>query len=147
MSASRPGLRAITSGPLPPNPLDMLASDRTARLFAKVKSMCDVLVLDAPPVLSVTDALLLATHADAALLVTAARATRRDLIVRAYETLKRSGVDIIGSVLNKVRQSDLGYYYSHYYYGYYYGSPSETPEEIPLVGRMQEPGEKIPVRK
>lgn len=137
-----PGLRVITSGPLPPNPLDMLASQRAQELLSGVKELCDMLILDSPPVLSVTDALLLATHSDAALLVTAARSTRRDLVVKAYQTLRRSAVDIIGGVLNKVRQSDLGYYYSHYYYGYYYGSPGEVPEEIPVVGRMHEPGEK-----
>ena len=135
-----PGLSVITSGPLPPNPLDMLASQRADSLLKQVKQMCDTLVLDSPPVLSVTDALLLAVHADSALLVANARGTRRDLIVKAYETLQRSGVDIIGAVINRVRQSDLGYYYSHYYYGYYYGSPGEVPEEIPVVGRMQEPG-------
>ncbi|MHB0878130.1 MAG: polysaccharide biosynthesis tyrosine autokinase [Anaerolineae bacterium] len=137
-----PGLSVITSGPLPPNPLDMLASKRADSLLKQVKQMCDTLVLDSPPVLSVTDALLLAVHADSALLVANARGTRRDRIVKAYETLKRSGVDVIGAVINRVRQSDLGYYYSHYYYGYYYGSPGEVPEEIPVVGRMQEPGKQ-----
>ena len=139
-----PRLRVITSGPLPPNPLDMLASRRAQQLLTHVKSLCDTLVLDSPPVLSVTDAMLLATHVDTALLVVGARNTRRDLIVKAYHTLRRSGVDVIGAVLNKVRQSDLGYYYSHYYYGYYYGTPGEVPEEIPVVGRMQEPGQKAP---
>lgn len=134
------GLSVITSGPLPPNPLDMLASQRADSLLKQVKQMCDTLVLDSPPVLSVTDALLLAVHADSALLVAAARSTRRDQIVKACQTLRRSGVDIIGTVINKVRQSDLGYYYSHYYYGYYYGTPGDVPEEIPVVGRMQEPG-------
>jgi len=137
-----PGLRVITSGPLPPNPLDMLASRRAQQLLTHVKSLCDTLVLDSPPVLSVTDAMLLATHVDTALLVAGARSTRRDLIVKAYHTLRRRGVDVIGAVLNKVRQSDLGYYYSHYYYGYYYGTPGEVPEEIPVVGRMQEPGQR-----
>ncbi len=135
-----PGLRVITSGPLPPNPLDMLASRRADQLITEMKAMCDTLLLDSPPVLSVTDPLLLGTHADGALLVAAAKSTRRNLVVKAYQTLRRSGVDVIGAVLNKVRQSDLGYYYSHYYYGYYYGSPNEVPEEIPLVGRMQDKG-------
>ncbi|NLT41124.1 MAG: polysaccharide biosynthesis tyrosine autokinase [Anaerolineae bacterium] len=135
-----PGLQVITSGPLPPNPLDMLASQRAQDLLAILRDRCDMLLLDSPPVLSVTDAMLLASHADAALLVTAARSTRRDLVLKAFETLKRSNIDIIGTVLNKVRQSELGYYYSHYYYGYYYGTPGEVPEEIPVVGRMQEPG-------
>lgn len=135
-----PGLRVITSGPLPPNPLDMLASQRAQDLLAVLRDKCDMLILDSPPVLSVTDSMLLASHTDAALLVTAARSTRRDLVLKAYETLKRSNIDIIGTVLNKVRQSELGYYYSHYYYGYYYGAPGEVPEEIPVVGRMQEPG-------
>ncbi len=137
-----PGLQVITSGPLPPNPLDMLASRRAEQLLTDVKQLCDTLILDSPPVLSVTDALLLAVHVDSALLVCGARSTRRDLVIRAYHTLRRSSVDIIGSVLNKVRQSDLGYYYSHYYYGYYYGTPGEVPEEIPVVGRMEEPGRK-----
>lgn len=137
-----PGLSVITSGPLPPNPLDMLASQRAERLLSEIKGRCDTLVLDSPPVLSVTDSLLLAVHVDAVLLVANARGTRRDLIVKAHQTIRRSGVDVIGAVLNRVRQSDLGSYYSHYYYGYYYGSPGEVPEEIPVVGRMQEPGQK-----
>jgi polysaccharide biosynthesis transport protein len=137
-----PGLRVITSGPLPPNPLDMLSSKRADQLITQIKGMCDTLVLDSPPVLSVTDPLLLATHVDGALLVAGAKSTRRNLVLKSYQTLKRSGVDVIGAVLNKVRQSDLGYYYSHYYYGYYYGSPNEVPEEIPVVGRMQDKPEK-----
>jgi Mrp family chromosome partitioning ATPase len=98
-------------------------------------------------VLSVTDALLLAQNADAALLVVAARRTRKDVILRALQTLKRSGVDIIGAVLNMVRQSDLGYYYSHYYYGYYYASPDEVPGEIVLVGRMAQDADAAQERK
>jgi capsular exopolysaccharide synthesis family protein len=142
-----PGLQLLPSGPLPPNPLDLLSSRRASQLFAELKRRCSALVIDSPPVLSVTDALLLAQNADAALLVVAARRTRKDVILRALQTLKRSGVDIIGAVLNMVRQSDLGYYYSHYYYGYYYASPDEVPGEIVLVGRMAQDADAAQERK
>ncbi|NLE77026.1 MAG: CpsD/CapB family tyrosine-protein kinase [Chloroflexi bacterium] len=135
-----PNLRILTSGPLPPNPLDMVGSHRTDRAIRELKGLCDVLVVDSPPVITVTDALILATKVEAGLLVAQASSTRRDLIIRAAETLQKSGVDFLGPVLNRVRLSDLGYYYSYYYYGYYYDEAEMAGETMPLVTRMKRSG-------
>jgi len=135
--AETEGLRVLTSGPLPPNPLDMVASQRTEQAIQTLTAEYDVLIMDSPPVLTVTDAMILATRVAAGLLVVQAGSTRRDVIVRAYRTLQKAGVDVLGATLNRVRLSDLGYYYSYYYYGYYYDEADMAGEVMPLVARMK----------
>jgi len=130
-------LRVLTSGPLPPNPLDMVASRRADQAIQALLERCEVLIVDSPPVLTVADAMVLATKVKAAILVIQAGTTRRDVIIRAYRTLQKAGVDVLGPVLNRVRLSDLGYYYSYYYYGYYYEEADMAGEVMPLVARMK----------
>ncbi|MGQ9585071.1 MAG: polysaccharide biosynthesis tyrosine autokinase [Anaerolineae bacterium] len=135
--AETENLRVLTSGPLPPNPLDMVASRRTEQAIRTLTGLCDVLIMDSPPVLTVADAMVLATRVDAALLVVQAGTTRKDVILRAFRTLQKAGVDVLGAALNRVRLSDLGYYYSYYYYGYYYEEADLAGEVMPLVARMK----------
>ncbi|MGQ9458892.1 MAG: polysaccharide biosynthesis tyrosine autokinase [Anaerolineae bacterium] len=135
--AETENLRILTSGPLPPNPLDMVASRRADQAIQALLERCEVLIVDSPPVLTVADAMVLATKVKAAILVIQAGSTRRDVILRAYRTLQKAGVDVLGPVLNRVRLSDLGYYYSYYYYGYYYDEADMAGEVMPLVARMK----------
>lgn len=135
--AETENLRILTSGPLPPNPLDMVASRRAEQAIQTLLDQCEVLIVDSPPVLTVADAMVLATKVKAAILVIQAGTTRRDVIIRAYRTLQKAGVDVLGPVLNRVRLSDLGYYYSYYYYGYYYEEADMAGEVMPLVARMK----------
>lgn len=116
------GLLLMPSGPLPPNPAELLGSRRMAELVEELKSQADIVLFDSPPLLPVADATLLASLCDAALLVVLAANTRADALVRAKEQLTQSGTRLLGVVLNRVGTQRDGYYY---YYHYYYPSDRE----------------------
>jgi capsular exopolysaccharide synthesis family protein len=90
----------VPSGPLPPNPADILGSRRMEQVIAALKARADVILFDAPPVVSVTDATVLGTKVDGVLLVVCAGRTRREHAQRAKELLERVHVRIVGAVLN-----------------------------------------------
>jgi len=93
------GLQLLTSGPLPPNPADLLLSQAMDRAIEALKGLADYVLFDAPPVLAVTDAAVLASKLDGLLLVIKAGATRRDQAERARDTLQRVNARIIGVAL------------------------------------------------
>ena len=97
-------LLLVPSGPLPPNPADVLGSSRMEQVIEAFKGRADVILFDAPPVIAVTDAAVLGTKVDGVLLVVAAGRTRRDHAERAKELLERVNVRIIGAVLNEARR-------------------------------------------
>jgi non-specific protein-tyrosine kinase len=90
----------LPSGPLPPNPADLLGSRKMEQAIAALKSRADIVLFDAPPVIAVTDATVLGTKADGVLLVVSAGRTRREHAQRAKELLERVHVRIVGAVLN-----------------------------------------------
>ena len=90
----------IPSGPLPPNPADILGSRRMEEAIAKLKARADIVLFDAPPVVAVTDGAVLGTKVDGVLLVVCAGRTRREHAQRARELLERVHVRIVGAVLN-----------------------------------------------
>jgi non-specific protein-tyrosine kinase len=105
----------MPSGPLPPNPADLLGSPRMAELIKALRLQADMVVFDSPPVMAVADAVLLARLTDAMLLVVRAESTRADVLKKAMEHLNQAGANMLGVVLNGVSRSNNGYYY-HYYY-------------------------------
>ena len=106
-------LHALTSGPLPPNPADVIGSRRMDDVIAALKDRADYVLFDAPPTLAVTDAALLGLKVDGVLLTLRAGSSRRDHAARAKEELERVKVPIIGAVLiNAPRDSAIGSYYS-----------------------------------
>lgn len=105
------GLRLVPSGPLPPNPADILGSRRMEQAIAALKERADIILFDAPPVASVTDAAVLGAKADGLLLVVRAGHTRREHAERARDLLERVHVRIVGAVLNDApRDVTLGGY-------------------------------------
>jgi capsular exopolysaccharide synthesis family protein len=105
-------LSLLTSGTLPPNPADLLGSQRMDAIIKQLKGEADVVLFDAPPVIAVTDATLLATKLDGVLLVFRAGGTRRDHAERAKELLERVNIRLVGAVLTNA-QVDVrmgGYY-------------------------------------
>jgi capsular exopolysaccharide synthesis family protein len=94
-----PGLRVLTSGALPPNPVALLSSNRLAELLAELSSEADYILCDAPPVLAVTDAALWAGKVDGVLLVINAGRTKRDQAKRARDVLEKVRAHIVGAVL------------------------------------------------
>jgi len=106
-------LQVLTSGPLPPNPADVIGSRRMDEVIAALKQKADYILFDAPPVLAVTDAALLGHKVDGLLLVLRAGTSRRDHARRAQEELERVKVPVIGTVLtNAPRDSVVSSYYA-----------------------------------
>lgn len=111
------GLSIITSGPIPPNPSELLGSAKMSEFLAWAREEYDVVILDTPPVIAVTDAVLLAPQVDNVLLVLKPGHSRIDLAREARDRLQTAGAKNIGVVLNEARMQGSGYYNYYYYYG------------------------------
>ena len=97
------GLQLVSSGPLPPNPSELLGSRRMEEIIASLLERADVVLFDAPPVVAVTDAAVLATKVDGALLVINAGGTKRDYAKAAKARLEKVNANLLGAVLNNVK--------------------------------------------
>ena len=115
-------LSLITTGILPPNPSESLGSQRMKELINILSEKYDYMFFDSPPIIAVTDALVLAPWIDGIILVLRSEMTDKDAALRAYELLKKVNAKMIGSLLNDVSSSYMygSGYYSYYYYYYYY---------------------------
>ncbi|OQY80408.1 MAG: hypothetical protein B6D41_21095 [Chloroflexi bacterium UTCFX4] len=109
-------LRLLTTGPLPPNPAELLGSRSMSDLLAALEADSDILIVDSPPVLAVADASILARAVDGTLLVIDSGQTRRDSIARAKENLEQAGARILGIVLNRVSRGNSYYSYNTKYF-------------------------------
>ncbi len=116
-------LFVIPSGVLPPNPSEMLESDKMKVLLEKLKSDFDFVIFDTPPVIAVTDAAILATVVDGAILVVKANQTNYDALVRAKSLLDAVNTRILGALLNGVEVGGMYGSYYYYYYHHYYSKP------------------------
>ena len=119
---SVPNLHLITSGPTPPNPSELLGSRRMAAVMEELRARYDVILLDTPPVLALTDAQIISALSDGALLVIDAGKVRQNIALKAKANLEQVGARILGVVLNNVTHKESELYY---YYNYYYSSQSE----------------------
>ncbi|MBI2909863.1 MAG: CpsD/CapB family tyrosine-protein kinase [Chloroflexi bacterium] len=108
-----PNLRILPSGPLPPNPSELLGSRRMTDLIAQLRGQADYVLFDSPPILAVSDAVVLATRLDGALLVINAGRTRREMAQKARAALQRVNANLLGVVLNNVKYDVR----LHRYYG------------------------------
>jgi polysaccharide biosynthesis transport protein len=128
---SEPNLYVMTAGRTPPNPSELLSSARMQNLLANLQGgPFDWVIIDTPPVLAVTDAVIIAPYVSGLVFVVGSEMTRRAHAERAIETIQSGKPNIIGAVLNRVDLNRNKYYYSRYYgyhYKSYYGSePSAT---------------------
>ena len=128
-------LHVLAAGPLPPNPAELLSGQAARQIFAALRQQFGLVLIDSPPLLPVTDAVVLSKEADATLLVVAAGQTRRGDLQRAAEKLAQVNATVVGTVLNEVtRQSGYGHGYgSGYGYGYGYGSYAAAEVALPTV--------------
>lgn len=110
-SSSIPNFQVLTSGPIPPNPAEVLNSVRTRNMWAYLKERYDYVFIDSPPLLSVTDATIIAAQVDASLLVVLAGKTRNEVAVQAKDRLLQANARIIGVVLNQAKPNGQDYYY------------------------------------
>lgn len=107
-------LFVLTSGPIPPNPAELLASVSMEYLLKEAYNLYDFILFDTPPVLAVTDAQVLANLADGSILVTSSGTTDRDGAIKAKELLSNANAKLLGAVLNN-KKADKN---THYYYYY-----------------------------
>jgi non-specific protein-tyrosine kinase len=123
-------LFAITSGNLPPNPSELLGSDRMMEIVNLLAPHFNTIFYDTPPLLAVTDALVLAPRMDGVILVVDPRQTKRGAIKHAIEQLRQVNANLLGVVLNNVKVGRSHYYYNRdYYYGKPYGKAAEAVVE------------------
>jgi len=124
-----PNLVAIPTGPIPPNPADLLSSYKLADGIAELRTKFKFIVIDSPPVMAATDAVILSVQADGVLLVVRSGETPKAAFTRTRDLLNSVKCRILGVVLNAVDSSAPDYYYSYRYYPYSYGyGPQEAPE-------------------
>jgi non-specific protein-tyrosine kinase len=125
-------LFVIPSGPLPPNPADLLGSSRLTSLLRSINQSVDLVIVDSPPLLAATDALIVAPNTDGVVVVCRPGLTRQDMLRRAVTSLQQGNIRLLGVVLNaRATRGEPGYYY-----GYYYatetdnlGSPNGTQDQ------------------
>ena len=114
------GLSVLTSGPIPPNPAELLGSDQMRRLLAALQANYTHVVVDSPPVSSFTDGVLISTMVDGVLLVVHGGKSSRHIVRRSKQLLHDVGAKIFGVVLNNVNLQSHDYYYYQSYYGQKY---------------------------
>lgn len=128
-----PNLNIITSGPIPPNPSEILSSARLATLLNSLREKYDVIICDSAPLLTVTDTLILSKHFDGVVVVVRARNASYQVITSALKTLSDVRAHVLGLVVNALDVKKGDYYYR--YYDYYFTADDEdsslgTPEKI-----------------
>ncbi len=114
-------LSLMPSGPIPPNPAELLDSPRMKELMAEMKESYDTVIFDSPPLIAVTDAAVLAAQSNGTIQVIWAGNTSRKVVELGRERIENIGAKVIGVILNNMRVSRGGYYYYYYprYYKYY----------------------------
>jgi len=128
-----PKLWALPTGPIPPNPAELLGSGKMLDLVTTAAKKFDLVILDSPPVLGLADALVLANMAQAVLLVVDAGATRTGSVEGTMQRLRQARANVLGTVLTKYGQGGSGYgydyHYSYNYYGYGKDDAGDEPKE------------------
>lgn len=118
----------MSSGPVPPNPAELLGSDQMRKLLATLSEKFTHVVIDSPPVNSFTDGVLIGSMVDGVLLVVHGGKSSREVVQRSRQLLLDVGAKLVGVVLNNVsvRSHEYYYYYQRYYHQSYYSSEAEA---------------------
>lgn len=118
-STEQESLRVVTTGPLPPNPAELVRSERMRAALGRIAAEADYVIVDSPPLQAVTDAAILSTLVDGTLLVVDAGRTRSGAVRSGREALAKVGARVLGVTLNRLSESMSGAYYYYDYYGGY----------------------------
>ncbi|MCI8460808.1 MAG: CpsD/CapB family tyrosine-protein kinase [Bacilli bacterium] len=114
----------LPTGPMPPNPVELLASENNKRLIEKLKRRYDLIIMDCAPVIGLSDSLILATMSDINMLTVSVKKTKMENLERAKKQFEQANAKINGVILNKAPMQGNGYY-SYYYNNEYYGDQTE----------------------
>lgn len=130
-----PNLSLILSGPTPPNPSELLGSDRMKHLIHEIRARFAFVIFDSPPVMAVTDSIVLAANADGVVLCVHGGQTARDVVQRAAERLRQSNIPVLGAILNNLDLQQYGYSFKKTYYDYYDEDSRSSKDKEPPVQR------------
>jgi capsular exopolysaccharide synthesis family protein len=126
-----PNLDVMLAGSIPPNPAELCSSEPMRKLLHDLREDYSHVIIDSPPLLSVTDSTILSVQTDGVLLVSRSGFSTRDSLRRAKKLLEHVNARLLGVVLNDLNLAVDGYYY-YYYYGYYgYGRPDREVAHVP----------------
>jgi succinoglycan biosynthesis transport protein ExoP len=140
-----PNLAAIPTGPLPPNPADLLSSHKLTEAIAELRTKFKFIVIDSPPIMAATDAVILSVQTDGVLLVVRSGETPKEAFTRTRDLLMSVKCHILGVVLNAVDSGAPDYYYSYRYYPYSYGyGPQEASESDNENDDLESVSERAP---
>jgi len=140
-----PNLWLLPPGPIPPNPAELLSSPAMEVLVGNLRQRFEHIIFDSPPLLLVTDGILLSALADGVVLVVESGATSRGALNRARRILDRAGANTLGAVLNKLDDRADGYYSSRYrYYNYYYSRDRSTSKVAEAASAHDQPPTSTP---
>lgn len=142
-----PKLSVLLTGPVPPNPLSLLGQARLAELVRELKDAHDWVILDSPPVSSVSDSLLLSSLAELVVLTLRHDSTDKEVARRTLQRLRGVSARVVGAVLTDVdmeKAYNRDYYYGRFYYGHYYGG-AEVAEPPPQgwKGKLEKASRQI----
>jgi capsular exopolysaccharide synthesis family protein len=129
-------IHVVTSGPLPPNPSELLSSKKMDLILQTIEREADVVIIDGPPFL-VTDASILSAKSEGVLLVVRYGHTRKDEAASAVKQLQRTGARILGVVLNQIPRTGQEKYGVYRYYAGYYADTREDEEYVPQNGKIR----------
>jgi len=141
-------LSIVMSGSLPPNPSELLGSKRMQQFMAYLHKSCDIVIIDAPPLLPVTDALVLSSVTDGVVMVIDYGGTRIGEALQGKTQLDQAGARILGVVMNKIPTGRRGYSYYYYYYNrdyYYDGDGGGKRRRSRRGGSSTKPGASAPL--
>ena len=124
-----PNLKVLPSGPVPPNPAELLGSDEMRKLLNLLSERFTHIIIDSPPAISFTDASILSTMVDGVMLVVHGGRSSRAVVRRAKQQLVDVGANIFGIVLNNIKAESQDYYYAGYYSHYYSDDETDGPED------------------
>jgi len=140
-----PNLSAIPTGPLPPNPADLLSSHKLTEAIAELRTKYKFIVIDSPPIMAATDAVILSVKADGVLLVVRSGETPKEAFTRTCDLLMSVKCRLLGVVLNAVDSTAPDYYYSYRYYPYSQGYGPQEHSETPPSDEGLEARHKVAV--
>jgi capsular exopolysaccharide synthesis family protein len=135
VETQHPGLWLLPSGPVPPNPADLLSTGRIRSVIAEAGERFEMVLIDGPPMLGLADAALLSAAAGAVIFVVESGKTRTRGAIEALNRLEATGTHILGALLTKASEGGGSYGYGHYGYGYGYGRGKLKHTEFLMIPR------------
>ena len=127
VSTSNKNIDLLPTGPTPPNPVELLASESNQKLMKKLREHYDVILLDCPPVLGLSDTMIMTKYSDANLIVVSSRKTKVESLDKAKKVFEQAKANITGVIINRASVKDNSYY--SYYSNEYYGESSKKSKK------------------